>query len=328
MQLFISWSGEKGRVVAEALRDWIRVALQGVDPFISTRVEKGDQWLPAITRQLDKSRASIVVVTRDSLDSRWLHFEAGALSKVVETADSDVDSPNTVVWTYLVDVAPTDVEYPLAQFQHSLSNPTDTLALMESINRANRRAGGRALADEEVRKVFDVWWPQLGAILQELERIEVETVPTLTPARPDRELLEEVLELVRGLHNRQVIVEITNRSVQGVIAEKQSESFSNTSLGKLLLARSQRERKVLNECWVHFISLSTEGAEAFVDGVRALFGTAVVRDVEEGKGRYSLNIITVDHIDQDAVLEAASRAGVEVTMIAGEHLSRQPEERE
>ena len=240
MKVFISWSGTKGQKVADALHPWLRRVLQFVEPLVSTRIEKGAQWNAVLARQLDESRAGIVCVTRESLNSRWLHYEAGALSKVVEGEGGD-EQGTTAVLTYLVDVAPTDVEYPLAQFQHTLATREDTLELVLSINRIGVKYGASTLSEEDVREIFAQWWPKLEAKLKEIAG-DPESDPALKPeVRKERDLLEELLELVRGLYRRDEAVSPTpaesstaNRFLdalaRGSATWEQPEIFYNRSI--------------------------------------------------------------------------------------------------
>jgi hypothetical protein len=81
MKVFISWSGQKSRDVASALRDWLPLVINSVEPFMSSRdISAGARWQVEIARQLDTTDFGIVCVTRENQASKWLNFEAGALA--------------------------------------------------------------------------------------------------------------------------------------------------------------------------------------------------------------------------------------------------------
>src|SRR5579862_4475354 len=105
MRVFISWSGETSRRVAEAVHAWLPNALQFVEPYFTpSDIDKGAAWQAEISKELKQSRVCIIVLTRDNLDSPWIMFEAGAISTTIEKSR---------VCPLLLDINPTDVEGPL-----------------------------------------------------------------------------------------------------------------------------------------------------------------------------------------------------------------------
>lgn len=87
MKVFISWSGEKSKVAALALRDWIPNIIQAAEPWMSEiDIGAGERWNPKVSGELKESNYGIVCLTKDNLDAAWIHFEIGALAKTVEDA--------------------------------------------------------------------------------------------------------------------------------------------------------------------------------------------------------------------------------------------------
>jgi hypothetical protein len=115
MKVFLSWSGEKSRAVAGALRDWLPSLINEVDPFVSGKdIAAGARWQSEISGKLESSNFGIVCVTSDNQTAPWLNFEAGALAKVVGSSR---------VVPLAADLKVTDVKLPLGQFQaHPRSN--------------------------------------------------------------------------------------------------------------------------------------------------------------------------------------------------------------
>ncbi len=70
--------------------------------------DAGARWGQVVTSNLASTDYGILVLTPDNRESKWLHFEAGALSKEVSQAH---------VVPLLFNLKPTDVSMPLAQFQ-------------------------------------------------------------------------------------------------------------------------------------------------------------------------------------------------------------------
>jgi hypothetical protein len=188
MLVFISWSGERGRAVAQILQRWLGQVIQAADPWISVDVAKGARWGPEIAARLEESRVGIICLTKDNLDSRWVLFEAGALSK---TKDAHV-------CTFLLDIGPSDVEPPLGQFQHTTFDRQDVFRLVETVNAAVSRSGGRALSESALLDIFNTFWPQLD---QQLHGIDV-AAPSAAHPRPPNDILAEVLAGIRSLERR------------------------------------------------------------------------------------------------------------------------------
>ena len=108
MKVFISWSGERSRALAEVLRRWLPAVIQVVKPYYSPDdTVKGARWSTEIAKELESSRVGLICVTPENLDAPWLLFEAGALSKLGKSR----------VCPILFGVDPIDIKGPLVQFQ-------------------------------------------------------------------------------------------------------------------------------------------------------------------------------------------------------------------
>jgi len=183
MKVFISWSGQRSAAVADALRYWLPLVIQALEPWMSADdIEKGTRWRSGLASELEQSSVGIICLTRENLDSNWVHFEAGALSK---------QQQNTYVCTFLFDLEPTDVREPLAQFQATRAQKDDVRKLIFTINNT---LGDSKLPESELSETFDVWWPKLEHRMTGITDVE----PLKARIRSDRDLLEEVLGLVRS----------------------------------------------------------------------------------------------------------------------------------
>jgi len=129
MKIFLSWSGDRSRAVAAALDDWLRRVIHAVKPFYSAEISKGAKWSNEIDAALKGTQYGIVCLTPDNLDSVWIHYEAGALSKLDEAP----------IWTFLVGLSPGDVSQPLGRFQHTQAVKGDTFKLLKAITPASPR---------------------------------------------------------------------------------------------------------------------------------------------------------------------------------------------
>jgi hypothetical protein len=79
LRVFISWSGDKGRALAEHLASWLPSIVPPVKAFYSPDIQSGAVWPMSLFDELADAQYGIVCLTKDNLASPWLHFEAGAL---------------------------------------------------------------------------------------------------------------------------------------------------------------------------------------------------------------------------------------------------------
>jgi hypothetical protein len=183
MDVFISWSGERSRAAAEALRGWLPKIINAIKPWLSSAdIDKGARWGTDVATRLEAARAGIICLTPSNLHSDWILFEAGALSKTLQ---------NTFVCPFLIGLDPSDVKPPLSQFQATKAQRDEVLRLLETLNSA---LSENALPQTHIEEAFEVWWPKLESQLKALPADESHA----KTHRPDRELLEEVLALVRN----------------------------------------------------------------------------------------------------------------------------------
>ena len=94
----------------------------------------------------------------------------------------------------LRDMSPTDLTSPLKEFQ---AVALDKEGLLKTLAEMNTMATSEAKPTQvKLRASFEKWWPDLEA---ELEVIRHEPAPKQSEPRKDRELLEEILGLVREM---------------------------------------------------------------------------------------------------------------------------------
>jgi len=206
VEIFLSWSGRKSKAVAEALRTWLPKVNPAFKPWLSTAdIDKGARWASDVAERLETARAGIICLTPSNLHADWLLWEAGALSKTIK---------NTHVCTLLIGLEPSDVKPPLSQFQATRMTKDDLLALLSTLN---SKLEDRAIPVVNLPETFSLWWPRLEAEFSKLPEDE-DAAPT---KRPERELIEEILALVRS----------QNRSAP-VVLQAQEVSVSRQTLGK------------------------------------------------------------------------------------------------
>jgi len=188
MKVFISWSGALSRKLAEAFRNWLPGVLQSVQPYFTPDdIEKGARWEAEIAGELETSEVGVFCLTRESLSSLWIAFEAGAISRRVGKSR---------VCPILFGIDATDVEGPLVQFQATPFTEPEMRKLLGTINAATETPLEKTVID----RIFDKWWTDLEGEVATIRDAHRE--PEGEEARSDRELLEELLTLTRQMASR------------------------------------------------------------------------------------------------------------------------------
>ena len=179
------------------MSDWIKCVLQASQPWISTRhIERGSLWFSEINEKLRDVSVGIVCLTQENKNKPWILFETGALAKGL--------SGNRVC-TFLVDLAPTDLVDPLAQFNHTLPTKDSVRELVKTLNIC---MGDNSLEDRVLEKIFETYWPNF----QEEFSKALDANPqneTIAP-RKDKDILAEILENTRALGRRVGALEKTS----------------------------------------------------------------------------------------------------------------------
>lgn len=213
MKVFISWSGPLSKQIAVILHEWIQDVIQAIKPWMSgVDIDKGARWSSEIAIQLQDTKAGIICVTPDNQDAPWLNFEAGALSKAVETSR---------VCTYVFQMKPSDLKGPLTQFQATETSEEDTWKLVTTLNKA---LGEQSLPDNKLRISFDRCWGELRSKLAQVST----DLSTNEAKRSPEDLLDEVLSLARD--QARSIEEIKVRQhfaeVRQIEREKEASNWS------------------------------------------------------------------------------------------------------
>ncbi|MFK3836631.1 TIR domain-containing protein [Microbacterium sp. NPDC087868] len=183
MKVFISWSGDNSRHVAESLRTWLPTVLAGaVECFVSSQdIRRGERGMDVIAGELQDRDYGIVVLTRENMQSPWINFEAGALGKTLGVGK---------VAPLLLDLTRADVVGPIAQFQSTLL--TDRDDVRQFIR--DMAALSPTIPEASIDALFASQWPELEKVI---ERAVGMNSPTTT--RTSESILEEVLERVRRI---------------------------------------------------------------------------------------------------------------------------------
>src|SRR5689334_3268326 len=80
--IFISWSGDRSKAVALALREWLPMVIQSVDVWMSeTDIAKGSRSMLEVMQKLSAADFGLICLTPENQLRPWILFEAGAIAK-------------------------------------------------------------------------------------------------------------------------------------------------------------------------------------------------------------------------------------------------------
>lgn len=185
MKFFISWSGKRSKVLAETLRDWIPDVLNATKPWLSAHdIDAGQRWTLEIVEALKGARLGILCVTPENQSAPWLLFEAGALSNSVGGGG---------VIPILLAMERAELKSPLTQFQYVDDDKEGIYKLLCSINKAL----DEPLDLDRLKRGFERCWPDLEKVIGTQQGAPLDSPSP--PGPTDREILEEILEISRGL---------------------------------------------------------------------------------------------------------------------------------
>ena len=222
MKVFISWSGELSQKLGNELKEWIPDVLQAVQPYFTPEdIQKGERWSSEIAKELEASLFGIFCVTSENLDSGWMHFEAGAISK---------NKTEAQVCPILFDLRPTDMKGPLQQFQLTVFAEDDIRKLMKTIN---AKLGDHAIAEERLERQFSKCWPSLKGNIEDILANRKKTPKK--PMRSDRDLLEEILLIVRESQKNEQNIKMQSEIM--TLSREVSAEFYNLTLKYMELYR-------------------------------------------------------------------------------------------
>lgn len=186
MKLFLSWSRDRSKYVAESLRDWIPLILQHVEPWLSeVDLRAGERWGGRVATELKNSNFGILCLTQENVDSSWIFFEAGSLAKSLDESR---------VVPYLFDLEYSDLIGPLAQFQAKKADRAHTLEVVHAINQFS----DSPIPDSHVESLFEPLWPRLEKKLKDIPMLADSPVTR----RSDHEIMEDLVEAIRSMDQR------------------------------------------------------------------------------------------------------------------------------
>lgn len=223
MKIFLSWSGNISKEIGQEFKNWLPSVLQAVDPYFTPDdIDKGTRWASEISENLQQCEFGIFFLTKDNLNSSWMHFEAGAISKGYETSR---------IYSILFGIDSSEVRGPFNQYQATNFSKEEIFKLVQSINEA---LNNRKLITKVLETVFEKFWPDLKlAVMQILNRKNVSN----KNIREDRDILEEILSISRfTLKTQESIIH------ENITSTKDKDYIAGREYEKLKSIKQQRSK--------------------------------------------------------------------------------------
>lgn len=186
MKVFISWSGKLSELVAKELSEWLPSIIQSVEVFYSPEdIQKGENWDSRLTKELEECKYGIVCLTKENVSAPWVHFEAGALSKSLDSHTSAL----------MIDVVTSDIQGPLSRFQATRFEKDDFYKLVCGINDAS----DNKIAEKVLKNSFEAIWDKMETNIQDIIRKNSKSNKETNKEknRDANDILEELLQLLR-----------------------------------------------------------------------------------------------------------------------------------
>jgi SAM-dependent methyltransferase len=200
MDVFVSWSGNTSHKVAISLKSFFEKVLPSVRLWTSDDLPVGTRWTMELAQKLNDFAYGIVVMTSENLNSPWIYFECGALSKAMQTS---------LICPYLFDIDPSQIaDTPLAQFHHSLADEAGTKKLVYSLNEMLRGEGGHR-SSENLEWSMKKAWEDLEKELEDIRTEESSRNEIIAAETRLNELLSRISEtdpLVENQYLRLVLI--------------------------------------------------------------------------------------------------------------------------
>lgn len=186
MKVFISWSGELSKLVAKELSEWLPSIIQSVEVFFSPEdIQKGENWDSRLTKELEECKYGIVCLTKENVSAPWVHFEAGALSKKLNSHTSAL----------MLDVVTSDIQGPLSRFQATRFEKDDFYKLVCGINNAS----DNIISEKVLKNSFEAIWDKMEINIQDVIKKHSKSNKETNKEknREANDILEELLQLLR-----------------------------------------------------------------------------------------------------------------------------------
>jgi hypothetical protein len=182
VKIFVSWSGDRSKSLATLLKTWMPNVLATAEIWLSdVDIQKGVQWMNAITAAASTSDAGLVVITPENVGSPWINFEAGAM---VRSFGDERLCP------LLLGLNKADLPTPLGGYNATAVESRDDFEKLVLSLRPGE------IPEPVARHAFAREWDAMNEQVQVLLRQKPEE--DAPPARTEEDKIDEILDHIRS----------------------------------------------------------------------------------------------------------------------------------
>jgi hypothetical protein len=204
MKIFMSWSGERSKAIAEEFKSFLSIVIQQAQTFISSQdIDLGSIWQKRVLEEVSERRFGLIFITPENKKSEWLHYEAGGLIK-------DLEKDRVV--PILFGIAKKEISSPFSQFQMIEFEKKSVFELIKQINFLTENP----VELESLTKLLEAFYLNLE------EKINgfLSNSPKKVETRSTEDILTELLLLSREQSNY-------NKNLARIITENRRLQPSN-----------------------------------------------------------------------------------------------------
>ena len=261
MKVFISWSGEKSLKVANALRDWLPMILQSVEPWISSSsIERGERWSTKMSEILANVDFGIICLTKENINTPWILFEAGAISKNTQSK----------IIPFLIDLDYSELKGPLSQFQATKAYQKEDLKkLILGLNRAAEKVMPEKLIDNLFENLYSNFESVIKSVLEdEAKRDNVKSIVEESSTCSLENKIDEILDILKSDVTTYRMNEIVKKQRISTVGKKPRVFIGSSSEGLEICYAIQENLEYYAETTVwnqELFELSSTVIESIVD---------------------------------------------------------------
>lgn len=164
MNVFVSWSGTRSKILATRICHLIQQVVHPIKPWMSTSIDPGDTWFSEISQRLSENMTGIICITPENQENPWILFEAGALIKSTRKSN---------IIPYLFSLKKNMLKSPLSQFQALEFNKSETWTLILFLNQ--KLEPSLRNPENILQERFDAFWDKFeDSVISDTANITLE----------------------------------------------------------------------------------------------------------------------------------------------------------